>query len=488
MKKASSDLFELARTLTASERRHFSLRMGKKELKYGQLLQTLLELPTYDEAILIENLSKNGGVKHLSVAKRHLYFLLLDDLLSGRSARIEDEVRKGCDYIRLLRSKGLKSQAIKLVHRNKKKAYKHELYRPLLDLLELEKKLLGSKTEEKKLDQLYDEEARTLRYIDQTNAYWRLASQIGRLQWQYQKMPGALQQKALQQLFKDPLLSDISRAETIQGKIYFLRAKATYFFTVGQPEEAYQLNKQLLELLENSPAFLAQSPEVYLHTFNNFLIDSLQMKHFEAFTTGLEKLSALSSQSAFRSIKNLDAQLFRQRYLLEINGYLSMGLIERAGALVPEIERGLYRYGSKLQKPHRVTFQYLLAYVLWLNGRLEDSLHWIHELMHEKEDVVLEIFQFARMLNLLVHFDLGNWEHLSYRLPSTRRYLRQRRELYQTELALFQHLQKAINTPAQELPALHKKFSDTIEGLYTNPGEKRFFNYIDLVIWLQAKN
>lgn len=87
----------------------------------------------------------------------------------------------------------------------------------------------------------------------------------------------------------------------------------------------------------------------------------------------------------FRSVKNLDAQLFRQRYLLEINSYLSRGATEEALALVPAVERGLARYGAKLSKPHRVTFQYLLAYVFWLNGRNEQALDWINLLLKEKK-------------------------------------------------------------------------------------------------------
>ena len=487
MKTPTADLYELTKSLTASERRHFSLRTGKKEAQYGQLLQALLELPVYDEAVLAARLREKGLGKHLSVAKQHLYFLLLDDLLAGHSQSIEDAVRKGCDYVRVLRAKGLNAQAIKLVHRYKKKAYEFELYRPLLDLLELEKQLLGSKIEETQLDRLYQEEAQALESLAVTNAYWRLASQIGRLQWQYLKMPGEAQQRALQQLSADPLLADISRARTLQSKIYFLRARSTYYFTVGQPEEAYRLNKQLLELLEGSPAFLKQFPEVYLHTFNNFLIDSLQLRHYEAFAAGLDKLSALSEHPSLRTVKNLEAQLFRQRYLLEINWRLSLGAIAEAGALVPGIERGLSLYGAKLLKPHRITFEYLLAYVLWLNGRLEASLDWIHRLLHEKEDIVLELFQFSRVLNLLVHYDLGNWEHLSYLLPSTRRYLRQRRPLYRTEAALLQFLQKAINTPEQDFPALLRAFATEVEALAGEAGEKRFFNYIDLGVWVRGK-
>ena len=484
MKMSSPDLFELVQSLTPSERRHFSLRIGEKDLHYGLLFRSLLEMPVFDEGSLLRELRKKGGGKNLSVAKRHLYFLLLDDLLAARSRSIEDEVRRACDHIRILRAKGLAEQARKLLRRNKKKAHEFELYRPLLDLIELEKMMLGNRSEEKELERLYREEAGCLEKLGNTNAYWRLATQIGRLQRQYQKMPGEAQQKALDALNRDPLLSQLDQATTLQSKIYFLRAKSTYYFTVGQPEEAYLLNEQLLHLLENSPSFLKQFPEIYLHTFNNFLIDSLLLQRFEALALGLEKLSSLSGKPAFRQIKDLEAQLFRQRYLLEINWQLSTGNIEKAVALISGIERGLERFGARLLKPHRVTLEYLLAYLSLLDGRHDRSAHWISRLLQEKEDVVLEVFQFTRILNLLLHFDLGNWEHLSYLILSTRRYLRQRRALYRTETALLQFLQRSINLPAAERRLLRQAFVQEVGALAEHPEEKRFFNYIDLKVWV----
>lgn len=82
---------------------------------------------------------------------------------------------------------------------------------------------------------------------------------------------------------------------------------------------------------------------------------------------------------------------------------------------------------------------------------------------------------------------MGNWEHLSYLLPSTRRYLRQRRELYRTEVALFQFLQKVINAPEQTVPELIRAFGSEVESLAEEVGEQRFFNYIDLKIWVNQK-
>jgi hypothetical protein len=481
MKKPSQDLFELIHSLSPAEKRHFRVQ-GGSEVQYMQLFDEVLGMERYREADLKEVVQTD----YLAVAKRHLYQLILEDLSRTAPDTSARQVRQGIEHIRILKGKGLREQCSKLLKRYKKKAVQNDLFRLQLELIDLEKQLLSPKSGAELLEQLFEEEATCLQKLQNINTYWRLAGQIGRLQWMYQKMQQPEQQQQLEALFQDPLLQDDQRAICLQSRIYQLRARATYYFTVGQPGQAYRENERLLELLDQSAYYRKQHPETYLLTFNNFLIDSLILQRYEALAAGLQKLSDLPAQSGFNSIKNLKARIFRQRYMLELNWYLSTENIEAGVKQVPVIEKGLAQHGKKILKPHRITLQYLLAYLLFLDRQYVHAQEWITNLLQEKEDAVQEIFQFNRILNLLVHFELGNWEHLSYLLLSTRRYFKQRRALYRTESALFRFLQKAINSPdPSAVKLLKKQFREEIEALSQNKEEARFFNYINLPLWLE---
>jgi hypothetical protein len=485
MKKPSNDLFELIHSLSPAEKRHFRMQARSGDLQYMQLFDQIANMKEYQERMLSEVLPTD----HLAAAKRHLYQLILEDLSRTGASHTLRQIRQGIQSIHILKEKGLRRQCEKLLKRYKKKAMENDLFRQQLELLDLEKQLLGPKSGAETLEQVYEEEADCLRKLQNVNTYWRLAGQIGRLQWMYQKMQQPEQQQQLEALFQDPLLQDDQRAICLQSRIYQLRARATYYFTVGQPEQAYRENERLLELLDQSAFYRKQHPETYLLTFNNFLIDSLILQRYEALAIGLQKLSDLSSQSDFNSIKNLKARIFRQRYMLELNWYLSTENIEAGMKQVPLIEKGLAQHGKKILKPHRITLQYLLAYLLFLDGQYVRAQEWITNLLQEKEDAVQEIFQFNRILNLLVHFELGNWEHLSYLLLSTRRYFKQRRALYRTESALFRFLQKAINSPDPSASKMLKnQFREEVEAFIQNKEEARFFNYINLPLWLERGN
>jgi len=99
--------------------------------------------------------------------------------------------------------------------------------------------------------------------------------------------------------------------------------------------------------------------------------------------------------------------------------------------------------------------------------------------------VVKEIFYFARILNLLIHFELKNYDYLDSLLVSTPKYLKARRPLYRTEKSLIQYLGKVLKSvDGKEKSKLSAQFSQELQYISEDPKEKRVFNYIDLKQWI----
>jgi hypothetical protein len=216
------------------------------------------------------------------------------------------------------------------------------------------------------------------------------------------------------------------------------------------------------------------------------LIDSLVIGKYDILEKGIERLEMTLERPEFKSIKDIESRVFRQRYLLLINWSLSQKDFKKVLKWVPDIEAGLDRFGKKIEKHHRVTFYYLVAYLLFQNNRYDQAIQWNNLILNDpKEDVVKEIFHFSRILNLLIHYELGNYTLLESLLLSTPKYLKSRRAIYATEKALFRFLRKLLNainkTAQQELIA---DFKNEIHTLFQLPNEKRVFNYLDLRLWI----
>jgi tetratricopeptide (TPR) repeat protein len=328
----------------------------------------------------------------------------------------------------------------------------------------------------------------SLEQLKNTNEYWYLAQQVAQFQMRFQKIQTGEQKKHIENLSQSPKFHNSGLATNFKSKLYFYQINSTYQFMLGNVEKAYEINSQFLDFLDSNPHFLVLYAERYLATLNNMLIDSLVIGKYEILDEGINRLAMTLERPEFKSIKNIDSRVFRQRYVLLINWSLSQQDFEKAMEWIPEIEQGLEQFGKKIEKHHRITFYYLVAYLLFQNKRYEQALKWNNLILNEmKEDVVKEIFHFARILNLIIHFELENYDLLDSILLSTPKYLKSRRTIYETEKALFRFLRKLLNTiNKKERQKLIVDFREEIDGLFAQPKEKRVFNYLDLRLWVKS--
>jgi hypothetical protein len=489
MKTPSTSLHDLVSTLTKSEKRYIKVQAGARSKDYIDLLDALLAQKAYDEAKLIKDNEGANFLKYLAVNKRYLYELLLRLLAQFSLKSIEDQVQEKLASTKVLMRKGLSLAALNELKKGQRLAEKYELFELQIMLYGLQKKLSYKQKKVNRSEDttqlLFEAEKNALAQLTNINEYWYLAQQVSRFQIRFQKIQNEEQQQHLAELSQSPELLNLNLATNFRSKLYFYQANATCQFMQGQIKKAYEVNSQFLDLLENNPQFLSLYAENYLATLNNMLIDSLMIKEYDALEAGINRLEMTLKRPEFKSMKNMDSRVFRQRYLLLINWSLSQKDFGKVLEWVPEIEEGLQRFGEKIEKHHRLTFYYLLAYLLFLNKRFDQALKWNNLILNDaKEDVVKEIYYFARILNLLIHFELGNVDLLGSLLLSTPKYLKARRPIYVTEKTLFRLLGELLAEPNRKArQKLVADFKIELDRLAQERSERRVFNYLDLRLW-----
>ena len=136
-------LFILIKTLTKAEKRNFQLAFNKNNTKedvlFIQLFNTLDKLKEYDEELILR---KIPAIKkqQLSNVKAHLYKQLLTTLrLLYKQKDPLIDLREQLDYARVLYSKGLYNQSLKLLSRAKSMAIEQEEVMLSYEIIEFEK-------------------------------------------------------------------------------------------------------------------------------------------------------------------------------------------------------------------------------------------------------------------------------------------------------------------------------------------------------------
>jgi hypothetical protein len=489
MKLPSTFLYDLVSTLTKSEKRYIKVQSGSGKKDYIQLMDALIAQKTFDEDQLIADNEGANFIKHLAVNKQYLYELLLKSMAQFGQKTLEDKIFEKISAANVLIGKGLFLAAYKELKKGQKLAEKYELFELHIILFGIEKRLLSKeqlqKQEEQTIHQVFKAEENCLKQLRNTNEYWYFAQQVAQFQMRHQKIQNEEQQKYIENLIQTPNFTTLSSATNFKSKLFFHQANATYQFMLGNVEKAYEINKSFLDLLEDNTHFLRLYAERYLATLNNMLIDSLVIGNYDILRIGIQRLDMTLKRVEFKAIKNIESRVFRQRYLLLLNWSLSQKDLENAMQWIPKIEEGLQHFEKKLEKHHRITFFYLIAYILFLNRHYAEALKWNNYILNDpKEDVVKEIFYFARSLNLMIHYELGNHTLLKSLLLSTPKYLKSRRAIYGTEKALFRFLGKLLNcVDKAEKQKLIANFNIQIDDLFQTPNEKRVFNYLDLRWW-----
>ena len=123
------NLFVLIKSLTKSEKRQFTLYVGRMDSnensKFLSLFQLMDKMKRYDEKIIL----KKGIVtkQQLSNLKAHLYKQILISLrMNPMHKNIRIQIREQLDFATILYQKGLYKQSLKVLEKAKILALKHE--------------------------------------------------------------------------------------------------------------------------------------------------------------------------------------------------------------------------------------------------------------------------------------------------------------------------------------------------------------------------
>ncbi|MEO8666799.1 MAG: hypothetical protein ABI462_15010, partial [Ignavibacteria bacterium] len=205
-------------------------------------------------------------------------------------------------------------------------------------------------------------------------------------------------------------------------------------------------------------------------------------KYDDALIT-IKKLRSLKTNSP-----TMAARIFVTSYDTELNLYLKTGEFEKGIPLVNEIKSGLERFKDKINKESQVLFAYNISYLFFGLADYNNSLKWINLIINDKELNIREDIQcFARILNLLIHFELGNYDLIEYIMKSTRRYLSNKNKLNKFELIVLNYVRKLINVNTKDDRIfIYKEWKKELSAISDDILEIKAFEYFDFISWLDC--
>lgn len=496
--KNPSDLFQLVRSLSKSEKRYFKIYASRhvigEQNNYIKLFDAIDRQKEYDEEAVRKEFAAEVFIKQLSVTKNYLYRLILESMRAYHAERTpRAQVRGLLNDVDFLVGRRLFGQADKVIDKAIKTAQANEEYVLLLEAMALQRTIMREIRYEDQspddIERFYTAFLETLSLVDNVARYWQLSAVMYLSYVTKGSTRDADDFRQLEELLAHPLLASEDQALTFEARQFYYHIHSTYNFIRGDYKAAHASSVKLINLLESRPQYLLTNTLGYLGIITNFLIDSFYLGYLDEFFDKIRSLRSLLDTYPELRTEQLEAEIFKNTYNLELFAYTDLGEYEKGLKIVGDIEAGLERYGEYIDAATLLTFYYNLATLHFIAEKYNEALKWINVIINETDaEVRADVDCFARIFSLVIHFELGNYDLLEYLLKSTYRYLYKRNRLYQFESVVLRFIRKLTRVHTREqLLELFAEAREELQPLAEDPLEKKAFEFFHPLLWLESK-
>ncbi len=495
--KPTNQLFDLIKSLTPEEEKQFtllsSLQQGDKN--YIKLYNYIQKQENYDEDSVKEHFKNEVFVQHFASEKNQLLHHILKSLRYHRqetsaSAKIDEEIKN----IQLLFNKSLYKQSRKQLSLIKKMANDYELFYSLLEIVELEKVLIDMEAHfgdinYKTIDELIDEENNVFKKIEHYAAY---EVQLAKLNDLSSKLLIARNKEDV-----DEITDIIKETKLISSKNGFSsnKSKFIYLFTIGlgnkllnEMDEANKAFSELIIEIENNPQIISEMPNYYIIAHGYLVRYCTIKKQYNDGFKVIDKLKSLSLNEMFKAT-DLQITIFTQSYITEMMLYAYIGQHEKATAIIPNVIKGLDKYETKINNEELVRIYHTISMVYFGVGEYNKALHWLNKIINTNyEDLRQDTIRISKLINLIVHFELGNDDLLSYIYKSSVRFFNQQEKQYKFEAVFLDYFKKiALSKRDSKQKETYIKFKEELQKVFKDKYEKNALEFFNFYAWLDSK-
>ncbi len=482
----SNWLFQLIKTLSRGEKRHFKLLSAsyhkKGDSQYVRLFDYLAKAEKYEE----KKLQKLFKGQALAVLKNQLFHRVLGSLTRRyEQESVYHEVQLLIQKSDILYQRKLFHATDQLLKRAAEKATSFELFETLITIYQRWKRLyifvLGVENRAIHIQRFWEMEQRALSQLSNLREMEWASMQLFDYYYKHHYAKTTEERDHYHELIQHPLLQDIRQAQSFSAKVIYLNTLGLYNDCIGQKQSCVDCRAQLVQLYQEHAHFMKERATQYLAASNNWILGLIHLKAYNEAQLALEQILNFPTQLG-RSLKGEEEVMwFRLYHSLRLEVLLRKGHFHDAEKTIVETSVEMERLGNKLNEVFKFPFYYFFAYTLFVMGKYEQALDWLEPLLH-RDDLSFrsELFRFGRILHLTLHYELGNYSLLPSICRSAQRYLKKSGGLAPHEKLLLEFFSKAPHSNTKEAFA---HLLSALQPLAAEPSAAAVLHHFDYETW-----
>ncbi|MFT4024380.1 MAG: hypothetical protein QM664_11410 [Flavihumibacter sp.] len=487
-------VFQLVKTLEKSEKRNFKLyatrNSSAESLKVIELFDALDKMSEYDEGVLLR---KTPGIKkqQLSNLKAHLYKQILSSLRLLRDDQsIEIQLHEQMGFARILYNKGLYLQSLKILDKLKEMARAHNQSSFLMQAIFFEKKIEAlhiTRSEENRAETLVAESEEISRRINRINDL----SNLSLLLYNWYIRSGHARNRddeaELVALFEKHMPKDLGEKEGFYERLYVNMSYTWYAFIRQDFLMYYRYTAKWVDLFRKYPEMVRVETLQYIKGLHNLLSAHFDLKNEEGFQKTLALFDEVEKMDIVQMNDNNRVQAFVYGQLARINQYFLEGRFTDGLVIIPALEEKMEEYWLQIDRHRILVFYYKIACLYFGSGDNERAIDYLQKIINRKADLRTDLQCYARLLHLIAHYELGNFDLLEYLVKSVYRFMAKMGSLSIVEEEMFTFLRHAFGKSAAAIKLSFVELLHKIKPYENDPRETRTFSYLDVISWLESK-
>jgi len=490
----SDSLFQLVHSLEKSEKRNFKLYIkrssGNEDLKIIELFDALDKLKEYDEAVLLKKLPSIKKPQ-LSNIKVHLYKQLLASLRLLKSAdSIDLQLNEQFDYAHILYKKGLFAQSLKILDKAKETAKANQKFNFLTLVLALEKRiemLHITRSMQSRAEQLSAETVEVTGRIDMVAKLSNLALQL--YSW-FIKNGHARNEDdeiAVKHFFHEQLPPNAEEQTGFYEKLYLFQSYSWYAFIRQDFLMYYRYSQKWVDLFGEHPLMQRVETGHYIKGLHTLLNAHFDLRNYDKFEIALRQFEAFANTERVMDHDNFRIQAFIYITSAKINQHCMLGTFKAGLLLVPAIEEKMSEYDLFIDNHRIMVLNYKIATLYFGSEDYSTCINYLQKIINEQVDIRDDLQSYARLLHLLAHFEMGNYELMEYLTKSVYRFMAKKQNVTVLEEEMFKFLRHSFQLPRNKLKSELEMFLQKVKKFEKSRFETRAFAYLDIISWLEGK-
>ncbi len=492
--KTTDALFQLIHSLEKSEKRNFKLYVNRNssnsDLKIITLFDALDKQNSYDEIALIR---KNPTLSKAQLAnlKNHLYKQILISLRMLQSnANSEMLFYEQMENAKILYQKGLYHQSLRILDKLKENSKRYMQASQRIQILEEEKRIEAlhiTRSLEDRSQELSNEVNDVLASYNRQTHLSNLALQLYGWYIKNGIARNESDEEEVSVFFRMQMHEGVIQPQGFYEKMYYAQSLCWYAYIRQDFLMYYRYTKKWVDIFSEYPDMLELETGNYIKGMHNLLNAHFNLRNFAGFKTTLDEFETFSESELITQNDNNRIQVFIYLYTAKINKHFLEGTFDEGLSMVPFITEKLDEYELFLDKHRTLVFYYKIASLYFGAGEFGNAIDFLNKIINWKVNLRSDLQCYARLLHLIAHYELANYDLLEYLIKSVYRFMAKMQNLSKVEEAMFAFLKRAFRVSPKEIQHELEDLLIELKTMESSKFETRAFAYLDIISWLESK-